>query len=130
MSYIAVEPRRAIVRAAYATLNGAGGIRRSWKSSCGSINSSLNERSASGRKKLAQARIDRLLAEAASLSRAADIRAYVRAVEQAIERERIAAPADDPARWSNWALTQADRIDPVKNRQFLQAFEEGDSSER
>jgi hypothetical protein len=45
--------------------------------------------------KLAQARIDRLLDEAASLRRAADIRAYVDAVEHAIQREGIIASNDD-----------------------------------
>ncbi|NEU96926.1 hypothetical protein [Bradyrhizobium uaiense] len=79
--------------------------------------------------KLAQARIDRLLEEATSLSRAADIRAYVRAVEQAAEREGIVAPADAVATWVHWALSQADRIDPVKNGRFLQGIESDDSSE-
>ncbi|ODM71380.1 hypothetical protein A6X20_30290 [Bradyrhizobium elkanii] len=89
----------------------------------------LERRERERQEKLAQARIDRLLAEAASLRNAADIRAYVRAAEQAVECEGIAASADELAHWSSWALAQADRIDPVKNRQFLQAFEEGDSSE-
>ena len=79
--------------------------------------------------KLEQARVDRLLDEANSLRRAADIRTYVHAVEHAIEREGINAPADDLARWVRWALEQADRIYPVKNGRFLQGYEGDDSSE-
>jgi hypothetical protein len=54
----------------------------------------------------------------------------VRAVEQAIKCEGIATPADELVRWTGWALAQADRIDPVKNRRFLQGFESDDSSEK
>jgi hypothetical protein len=76
--------------------------------------------------KLAQARIDRLLDEAASLRRAADIRAYVDAVEHAVQREGIVASHEEIAHWAAWARTQADTIDPVKNGRFLQRFEEDD----
>jgi hypothetical protein len=79
------------------------------------------------RAKLEQARIDRLLGEAASLRRAADIRAYVAAVKQAVDSDASAAQTNSLARWEGWALAQADRIDPVKNGQFLQGLE-GDGS--
>ncbi len=79
--------------------------------------------------KLAQARIDRLLNEAASLRRAADIRAYVDAVEQESEREGIVASREEIARWARWARAQADTIDPVKNGAFLQRYKGDGSSE-
>jgi hypothetical protein len=81
------------------------------------------------RQRLEHARIDRLLDEAASLRRAADIRAYVCAVRNAIEAEGISIEGDDLARWAHWALGQTDRIDPVTNGRFLQRYEEDDSNE-
>jgi hypothetical protein len=79
--------------------------------------------------RLEQVRIDRLLNEAASLRRAADIRAHVHAVEHAIEHKGMTAPTDEVARWARRALAQADRIDPVKDGRFFQRFEGDDSSE-
>jgi len=67
-----------------------------------------------------------LLNEAASLRRAADIRAYVDAVEQETEREGIVASREEIA---SWARAQADTIDPVKNGAFLQRFKGDGSSE-
>ncbi len=78
------------------------------------------------RAKLQQARIDRLLDEAGSLRRAADIRAYVVAVRQALEVDGTLAATHAVAR-GGWTLAQADRIDPVKNGKFLQELE-GDGS--
>jgi hypothetical protein len=65
-----------------------------------------------------KARVGRLLAQAWSLREAEEIRAYVSAV-----RERYAA-LNDPLseaefqRWADWALSQADRIDPVLSGSF------------
>lgn len=68
---------------------------------------------------LEKARIDRLLDEAASLQTAQNIRAYVRNVHAAAAS--LAAPINDKdlAAWTTWALAQADRIDPVLSRRFL-----------
>jgi hypothetical protein len=66
------------------------------------------------RQQLEQAWIDRLLDEAASLRRASDIRAYVDAVNAAVRRDAAAISSDAIERWSQWALAEADRIDPVK----------------
>lgn len=71
---------------------------------------------------LEQARIDRLLGEAKALQRARDIRAYVDQVRS------LSATLDPPvlddalASWANWALAQADRIDPVLSRRFLETL--------
>ena len=68
--------------------------------------------------RLEKARVGRLLAQAKSLREAEEIRAYVSAV-----RERQAA-LDDPLsatgfqQWADWALSQADRIDPVLSGSF------------
>ena len=63
-------------------------------------------------------RVRRLLAQAKALREAQEIRAYVSAV-----RDRQAT-LDDPLSeaefqdWANWALSQADRIDPVLSGSF------------
>jgi len=68
--------------------------------------------------RLEKARVGRLLAQAKSLREAEEIRAYVSAV-----RERQAA-LDGPLsatgfqQWADWALSQADRIDPVLSGSF------------
>jgi len=72
-------------------------------------------------RRLEQARIDRLLDEAATLRRATDIRAYVHAVRQAAAGEGMNTPAEQVERWAQWALAEADRIDPVRNGRFLEA---------
>lgn len=70
--------------------------------------------------RLEQARIDRLLEEAATLRRATDIRTYVHAVRQAARGEGMNTPAEEVERWAQWALAEADRIDPVRNGRFLE----------
>ena len=75
------------------------------------------------RQRVEQARIDRLLDEAVSLRRAMDIRAYVDAVRAVVANETASISAEKLARWSKWALAAADRIDPVRNANFIRAFE-------
>ncbi len=62
---------------------------------------------------LEKARVERLLDEARSLQNAQTIREYVAAV-----RDRVADPSDT-ARWCEWALAQADRIDPISSGRYL-----------
>jgi hypothetical protein len=81
------------------------------------------------RQQLEQARIDRLLDEAASLRRATDIRAYVDAVKTAVASKTPSVSPDAIERWSKWALTEADRIDPVQSARFLEGIEAEDSEE-
>ena len=67
---------------------------------------------------LEKARVGRLLAQARALREAEEIRAYVSAV-----RDRQPT-LDDPLAeagfqdWVDWALSQADRIDPVLSGSF------------
>lgn len=79
------------------------------------------------RRQLEQARIDRLLDEAASLRRAADIRAYVDVVTTPVARETASISSEAIGRWAKWALAEADRIDPVKSARFLEVIEAGDN---
>ncbi len=75
------------------------------------------------RQQLEQARIDRLLDEAASLRRATDIRTYVDAVNTIAASAATSISLDAVERWSKWALAEADRIDPVKTARFLEDIE-------
>lgn len=68
---------------------------------------------------LEQAKIDRLLSEAAALQTATTIRDYVHAVREASLSLTQPIPADLLDAWERWALQQADRIDPVTSRRFL-----------
>jgi hypothetical protein len=68
---------------------------------------------------LEQAKIDRLLSEAAALQTATTIRHYVHAVREATLSLPQPIPADVLDAWERWALQQADRIDPVTSRRFL-----------
>jgi hypothetical protein len=66
------------------------------------------------KRRLEQARVDRLLRDAAAFQQAGVIRQYVEATRSALAK-------DDPSSeevelWSQWALAQADRIDPVVAR--------------
>lgn len=70
-----------------------------------------------------QARIERLLGEAAAFRQASDIRAYVRSVREATTSADHGVSAEELATWSTWALTQADRIDPVLSKAFLAPIE-------
>jgi hypothetical protein len=67
-----------------------------------------------------QARVDRLLLESKALREAEEIRAYVAAVRKLNETLVDPVPETDLDDWGQWACEQADRIDPVKSRRFLQ----------
>ncbi len=81
------------------------------------------------RQRLEKARIDKLLQEAMSLRLANDIRAYVAAVSTHNAEQAEPVPDGDMAAWSHWALAQADRIDPVGSRAFLQPVPEEETEE-
>jgi len=65
-----------------------------------------------------KARVGRLLAQAKALREAQEIRAYVSAVRD--RQATIHAPLSeaDFKNWADWALSQADRIDPVISGSF------------
>lgn len=68
--------------------------------------------------RLEKARVGRLLAQARAFREAQEIRAYVSAVRG------LQATLDNPLseagfqHWADWALSQADRIDPVLSGSF------------
>ena len=70
--------------------------------------------------RLEQARIDRLLKDADAFRKANEIRNYVAALTARIQ-ENSKMDLEDLERWREWALAQADRIDPAVGRDFLNA---------
>ena len=68
--------------------------------------------------RLEKARVARLLTHAKSLREAEEIRAYVSAVRQhqAVLNDPLSAA--EFQQWADWALSQADRIDPVLSGSF------------
>jgi hypothetical protein len=77
-------------------------------------------------RRLEQARIDRLLKDAAAFQQASEIRWYVEAIRVAHSFDE-GSSTEALERWSQWALAQADRIDPVRGGAFLKSMrdEEG-----
>jgi hypothetical protein len=72
-------------------------------------------------KRLEQGRIDRLLKSAAAFQQAGVIRKYVEAI-CATQTDNSACSREELERWSQWALAEADRIDPVVGCRFLLAM--------
>lgn len=62
-----------------------------------------------------QARIDHLLTQAGALKQATEIRAYVQAILEANKSAPNPMSTEELMAWEEWALAQADRIDPVKS---------------
>jgi hypothetical protein len=78
-------------------------------------------------KRLEQARIDRLLRDAAAFQQAGVIRAYVAAIRLAhVCRSPTASERFE--QWSTWALEQANRIDPTIGEKFLTSSRDEDGS--
>ena len=77
-------------------------------------------------RRLEQARIDRLLKDAVALQQASEIRQYVQAIRVVYSCDE-ASSTEALERWSQWALAQADRIDPARGGAFLKSMrdEEG-----
>lgn len=75
------------------------------------------------RARLEQARVDRLMRDSAAFECAAQIRRYVESI-----RSSVAAGAQsDPEQietWSQWALAQANRIDPALEERYLKSIQD------
>ena len=69
-------------------------------------------------KRLEQARIDRLLKSATAFQQAGAIRKYVEAI-RATQTDDAVCSGEELERWSQWALAEAERIDPVVGEKFL-----------
>jgi len=72
---------------------------------------------------LEQARIERLLGEAAALERARQIRRYVVEVQDAQRSAEAPIPPDALEAWCAWALAQADQIDPIRNGAYRTPYD-------
>jgi hypothetical protein len=67
---------------------------------------------------LQQQRIDHLLSLAEAMDKATRIRGFVARIQQANETAPEPMCPEDLASWSQWALMQANRIDPVVNGSY------------
>ena len=76
---------------------------------------------------LQRQRVQRLLREADALQRARAIRQYVEEVQAEVSRSGAEVSARELATWAGWALGQADGIDPVRSRAFLEYAQESKS---
>jgi hypothetical protein len=78
-------------------------------------------------KRIEQARINRLLRDAAAFQQAREIRKYVEVIRSATARDSSAS-MDEVEKWSEWALAQADRIDSAIDGRFLKAIQDEDAN--
>ncbi len=72
-----------------------------------------------------KARVDRLLEDAFKYRRAEDIRAYVASIESDIASGRYSVSGAQFEEWQEWALRQADRLDPVTSGSVLASMKIG-----
>jgi hypothetical protein len=63
--------------------------------------------------KLEQARVRHLLGQADAMRQAGQIRTYIAAIHEANKSAPQPMAADELGAWTQWAMAQADRIDPV-----------------
>ena len=80
------------------------------------------------RKRLEQARIERLLEAAAAFQQAGAIRKYVEAIRLTLSSNEACSP-EELELWSQWALSEADRIDPAVGGAFLIAMRDEESAQ-
>jgi hypothetical protein len=73
-------------------------------------------------KAAAAARIKQLIDGADALERAARIRRYVASVRTETAKRADSASTESLEAWADWALAEADRIDPVVSGQFLEGL--------
>lgn len=79
-------------------------------------------------RRIEQARIDRLLKDAAALQQANAIRQYVDALQTRQNSSALTSP-EEFDKWSAWALAQADRIDPAIGETFTKAMRDEEEAE-
>ena len=78
-------------------------------------------------KRLEQARVNRLLRDSSAFQQAGEIRKYVEAIRLALSRDESSS-TEELEGWSQWALAQADRIDPVIGGKFLTSMWDDDAT--
>lgn len=80
-------------------------------------------------KRLEQARVDRLLRDAAAFQQASVIRSYVEAI-RLTQSSLTTASVEKFEGWRQWAVAQADRIDPSINSRFLVSMQNEEKENR
>lgn len=75
-------------------------------------------------RRLERARMEKLFEDSMSLRLANDLRAYIDAVQKANGESSNPVSENEMAQWVAWASAQAERIDPVLNKSFLQQVED------
>jgi hypothetical protein len=80
------------------------------------------------RERLEQAWIERLLKDASAFQQAGVIRKYVEAIRWSLSSSG-ASSNGELERWSQWALSEADRIDPAIRGGFLTAMQDEDGTQ-
>jgi len=74
------------------------------------------------KRKREKEQIDYLLAQAIAIQQAETIRNFVTVIRD--RADEIQSSPEKIEKWSNWALRQADRIDPVRNPCFLESIDD------
>jgi hypothetical protein len=74
-------------------------------------------------KRIEQGRVDRLLRDAAAFQQAGEIRKYVESIKLTLTRDGSSS-CEEVEQWSQWALAQADRIDPAVGGKFSKAIQD------
>ena len=77
-------------------------------------------------KRLEQARVNRLLRDAAAFQQAGEIRKYVDTIRRTLAREGSSS-SEEVEKWSQSALSQADRIDPAVGGRFSKAMQDDEA---
>jgi hypothetical protein len=75
-------------------------------------------------KRIEQDRINRLLRDATAFQQAGEIRKYVEAIRA--RACNSSSSIEKVEQWSQWALVQADRIDPAIGERFIKAMQDED----
>ena len=78
-------------------------------------------------RKIERARISRLLRDAEAFQQANNIRNYVETIRSSKACDGSSS-TDEFERWSQWALAQAERIDPARGKAFLKAMYDEDEA--
>lgn len=74
-------------------------------------------------KRIEQGRVNRLIRDAAAFQQAGEIRKYVDAIRRTLARDGSSS-SEEVEKWSQWALSQADRIDPAVGGKFSNAMQD------
>lgn len=78
---------------------------------------------------LEKARVDRLLGDAAAYRQATDIRTFIADVAARFEAGEISVAQVELDAWRDWALAQAERIDPVRSGAFIESMKDESADE-